>query len=90
MKTLHKLLNSFSIATAAATSACASVASLSSSVEQEWIACAAADIKTGLLQCQNSRDEFVRSSDIAAAESSRSKAQIQLISSQMILLQVTR
>jgi hypothetical protein len=89
---ITQALNCFSIATAAAASASASVASLSSSLEQERIARAAVDIKIALLQreCQKLRDELVRSSDIVAAESSSSKAQIQAISSQLILLQVTR
>jgi hypothetical protein len=87
---LEHAVNSVSASKAAASSMCESLADLSSSLEIERSAHAAADIKAALLQreCQNLRDELARAFSIAAAESSSSKAQLQLMSSQMSSIQV--
>lgn len=87
---LEHAMNSVSASKAAASSMSESVAALSSSLEIERNARAAADIKAAILQreCQNLRDGLARAFDIAAAESSSSKAQLQLMSSQMSSLQV--
>jgi hypothetical protein len=87
---LEHAVNSVSASKAAASSMCESLADLSSSLEIERSARAAADIKAALLQreCQNLRDELARAFSNAADESSTSKAQLQHLSSQLTSIQV--
>jgi hypothetical protein len=90
-ESLDQAMTSIDATSAAAEIATASVATLSLLLESEKNARAAADIKGALLQreCQKLKDEIGRLLESAAASSSSSEAQLQLMVSEVSQLKVT-